>query len=124
MTNPTFTKEERKRFEKISNVFGWRFSVSVKEMFNRAGKYQAFAAAPTEEEKKAQMGCTKYIFTKDSDYYSLKMSDMFLEVARRVNQNDAELAALVPKDKLDANDLALLEKYDMKALAAVVKLAL
>ena len=61
--------------------------------------------------------------TADASLASLKSTDIFMQVARRVG-TDAELAALLPVDKLDAEDAGILEKNHLDSLAALVKTAL
>ena len=123
MTKIKLSREEKQRIEKIGNATSWRFTISVKEHFNKVGKYEAFAAAPTEAEKKAQMDAMKGLFNmseSDANLATLKATDIFMGVARRIG-TDAELAALLPAGKLDQKDAELLEKCELKSLAALVR---
>lgn len=118
--------EEEKRLEKISDAFGWRLTIAVKEHFNAAGKYQQFAEEPTTAEKEAQVNAIKgllWMSDKEAVINSLKATDIFMSVARRVGSDD-ELAALLPRDKLDAKDVEALEKNQLPSLAALVKTAI
>jgi hypothetical protein len=118
--------EENARLEKIEDAFGWRMSVAVKEHFNAAGKYQQFAAEPTADEIAAQKNALKGLLLKsdaEATLGTLKATDVFMGVARRVG-SDADLAALLPKKDFDAADVDLLEKNKLPSLAALVKTAI
>lgn len=122
MPDIKLSREEKKRLEKIDDALDWRFSVSVKEHFNKAGKLQAFADAATEEEKKEQMKLLRFMFNDgvQGTLTAVRNYDLFVQVARRVG-TDEELGALLPAGKLDAQDAALLEKCEMKSLAAIIR---
>lgn len=120
MTDLKLTREEKQRLEKIDDAIGWRQFISVKEHFNKAGKLEAFAAAPTDDEKKEQIKLMKAMFGRDGAFASVRNADIFFQVARRVG-TDAELAPLLPDGKFDAKDAELLEKCEMKSLAALIK---
>ena len=118
--------EEKRHLIELDDAFDWHVTIAVQEHFNAVGKYQAFASAPTPAEKQAQTDAEKGILlmsTADASLASLKSTDIFMQVARRVG-TDAELAALLPVDKLDAEDAGILEKNHLDSLAALVKTAL
>jgi hypothetical protein len=121
VTDITLTTEEKQRLEKIDDIIGWRQFIAVKEQFNKVGKLEAFAAAPTDAEKKEQYKLMRGMFGRDAAVSSLKNADIFYQVARRVG-TDQELSATLPDGKFEAKDAELLEKCEMKALAALVKL--
>jgi hypothetical protein len=109
-------REEKKHLEKIHEATSWRFTISVKEHFNKAGKLAAFAAAPTAAEEKAQKDAMKgmlYMSDIDSTVAIMKATDIFMSVARRVAANDTELAALLPAIKYEQKDVDVLEKCQM-----------
>jgi hypothetical protein len=120
MTDLKLTRDEKKRLQKIDDAIGWRQFISVKEHFNKAGKLEAFATAPTAEEKQEQVRMLKHIFGRDGAFASVRNADLFFQVARRIG-TDAELAPLLPDGKFDAKDAELLEKCEMKSLAALIK---
>ena len=118
--------EEKLRLAKLSDAFGWRVTVGVKEHFNSVGKLAAFAAAPTEAEKDEQKASMKGLLFKsetEASLSTLTATDVFMRVARRIG-TDAELAALLPADRFQAGDAELLEKNKLTSLAALVKTAL
>lgn len=111
---------------RIDNAFNWRVSLSVKEHFNKAGKIQEFVAAVTDADKAEQKAAIKGLLWKtesEAALGSLTAMDVFLRAARRVS-SDEELAALLPADKLDAEDVAVLEKNNLTSMAALVKKAI
>ncbi len=118
--------EEQKRLRKIEDAFGWRMTTRVKEHFNKAGKYQQFAEAPTESEKEEQKAALKGLLYKSAPkatLASLTATDVFMRVARRVG-NDEELAGLIKAGIFDAKDVEILEKNKLTSLAALVKTAI
>lgn len=117
------SNEEMKSLEKVHDATGWRFSVAVKEQFNNAGKYQKFATEYTEDESKEQKAAIRgllHMSDEQSTMALLKATDIFVRVARRVG-DDKDLAALLPAGKFDEKDAAVLEKCELKSLAAVVR---
>lgn len=116
-------KNEIKRLKKLDDAFGWRVTVSVKEHFNKVGKYEAFALSPTEDEKKEQMQAMRGLFTLNETKMAmanLKSVDVFMRVARRIG-SDAEIGALLPAKAFEAGDVNLLEKCKLDSLAAIVR---
>ncbi|MGZ9097399.1 MAG: hypothetical protein ACXW30_03780 [Micavibrio sp.] len=123
MADVKLSKDEVKRLEKMENIFDYRFSIALKEHFNKAGKFNDFANAPTEAEKKNQMEALRGLLRMTDQQATLallKSSDIFTSVARRVG-NDKDLATLLPKDRLDEQDAAVLEKCQLNSLAALVR---
>lgn len=122
MTDIKLTREEANRLDEITDAIDWRFTIAVKEHFNEAGKLQAFADAPTEAEKAEQKATLRSLFNPGvkGTLASIKGTELFVQVARRIG-TDEELGALLPKGKLDEKDAALLEKCEMKSLAAIIR---
>lgn len=123
MTDVKLSNDEMKRLEKIENIFDYRFSIALKEHFNKAGKFNDFANAPTEAEKKSQMDAIRGLLRMTDQQATLavlKASDIFTSVARRIG-DDKDLATLLPRDKLDEQDAAVLEKCQLNSLAALVR---
>ncbi|MBU0800007.1 MAG: hypothetical protein KKA05_03305 [Alphaproteobacteria bacterium] len=121
MTYPALTAPEQKRIQDISASFGWRYSIAIRDHFNKAGKIQDFANAATPEEIATQKVHMKHIFGKNADLATLSNLDIYVAAARRVG-TDEELAALLPAEKLTAADADLLDKCQLKSLAALVRL--
>ncbi|MBI3440390.1 MAG: hypothetical protein HY052_01055 [Proteobacteria bacterium] len=110
--------------EKIGDALNWRVTTSVKEHFNKAGKLEAFAAEATDVEKNEQKNAMKGLFfmsESEATLATLKATDIFMAVARRVG-NDAELAALLPAGKFDKTDIEILEKCQLKSLADLIRI--
>ena len=125
MDMPKLNQQEKKRVREIDESLGWRFSVSIKDHFNKAGKMQDFAATPTKaeiaEQTQAMRELVKSMFDETkSSWCSLKTLDIFLGAARRL-EDDAVLATHLPAGKFKATDVPLLEKSELKSLAALVK---
>ncbi len=113
-------RADAQQLEKISNALSWRFALAVKDHFNKAGQLETFANAVTpDEEKKQQQYGFALTFAED-ELPLMKIHDVFAAVARRVANDDKALAALLP-EKLDAADAVLLEKYELNALAALLR---
>lgn len=118
----TLKRADVKRLEEINAMTNWRLTHSIMAHFNEKGKADAFANAPTEQEKRAQMDLAPHIIfgtDKQTAIASAKNTDIFLTVARRVG-NDDELAALLPA-KVRPEDVALLTKAGCPSFAALVK---
>jgi len=116
-------KQECLRLQELSNIFSWRFTISVKEHFNNAGKYQSLVDAPTEEEKQEQKQAIKglfYMTETESTIATLKVTDIFMRIALRVG-NENEMGALLPAGAFSDGDVALLEKCQLNSLAATVR---
>ena len=123
MTKLDLSGDEKKRLAKIGDAFGWRVSVSVKEHFNKVGKFQDFAMASTPAEEAEQRQAMKGLFSMSeaqASFATLKATDVFMRVARRVG-TDQEIAELLPKGVFDTKDAELLEKCELKSLAALVR---
>lgn len=123
MSDINLDKDEKQRIQKLDDAFGWRTTVSVKEHFNKVGKFEAFAMAPTEAEKKEQMQAMRGLFTLNETKMSmanLKAVDIFMRVARRIG-DDAEIGALLPAKAFQSKDVELLEKCKFDSLAAIVR---
>lgn len=124
MTDFNLDKEETRRLEKINKALGWRVPNSISHLFNETGRGAAFANAATPEEKKEPRRRLKEIFTMlDSSLPELQNANLFMTAARRVG-TDEELAAHLPQGKFDSEDVRVLEKYGLNALAAVIKTSL
>jgi len=146
MTDLKLNEEEKQRLEKIAQAIGWGNMASVlTERFNSAAAdnrpFLATYKAFTKKEGKEQ---TRYIEESirkhlDSTLFSvngkdaksalsalksaefdLKSADIFMRAARRAGEG-AELAALLPINKLDKKDAAVLEKLKLSSLAAAVR---
>jgi hypothetical protein len=120
------TLDDKLRLQKLSDAFGWRVTVGVKEHFTNTGKIKAFAAAPTEDEKAEQKTAMRgLLFKSDAEaaVATLTATDVFMRVARRVG-TDEELAGLLPAAKFDEKDVEVLEKNKLDSLAALVKKAI
>jgi hypothetical protein len=125
---PFANKAEEQRIIDLGEALNWRFTVGVKEHFNKAGKYAEFVTEATGTETRAQRGDIKKIFLNlDSEAEAslayLRATEVFMGVARRVG-NDTELANLLPASKLTAEDATILEKHKLESLATLVKAAL
>ena len=137
MADIQLTEEEKQRLEKIDQALSgikssdiisdiiesYDIIMSVCDNFNGAAISQAFTAAENREHEEAFkkfVGAFKEETRTNETLHSLKMTDVFMGVARRVANNDKKLAALLPK-KLGQKEAEVLEKCELKSLAAVVR---
>lgn len=121
--------EDKQRLKKIDKILDGAHRsgivASIRKHFNGAAIHQAFTLAESEEQMCAVYATVGEFagFTPGSGTNgtlpSLKSTDIFMSVARRV-ASDKDLATLLPK-KLNKKDAEVLEKCELKSLAALVR---
>jgi hypothetical protein len=129
MAGIELSEEERIRLEKLAktlatqgdNKAGFPPAI-VKSFNNEAAIGKNFTSAEAEERLEAIYGSFGW---RDAPIVlaSLKSTDVFARVARRVINDDKALAAVMP-GSFDKKDADLLEKCEMKSLAALVRMRL
>jgi len=144
MTDMIPNSAEAKRLDKIGEAFNNDLLDSISNHFNGAvtnaftpdeDKENLNAIDETQKalEKSSKLLAAGNIFraeiySSEATLASLKPIDLFMRVARRVG-SDAEIAACLPPRKSrtffprrsDKKDAAVLEKYELKSLAAVIR---
>ncbi len=122
--NSKAQKSEEQHLATLGDLFDYHVTLDVKDHFNNAGKLEKFALTVTKEEIIEQREAMRgLIFMSDEDatLATLKVTDIFMRAARRVADDDKELAALLPAGKFAQQDIKILEKHGLKALSALVK---
>ena len=132
MSRPRMTRQEYTRLETVFAVLGSEYPQSIKALFNAAGSPKALSTTKTPEESAEiakALATSRSSLSADSAVLSgLKISDIYLQIARRAagshNISDKNLADAISLKGLGKDDVAVLRKYDLKSLAAVVEASL
>ncbi len=118
--------DEQRRIEKIGLLLYPRFGGELlMHFFNKASKPNGLEDELTAAESARKSAIAATLVDSDSTTFELKalqIQDIYAAAARRANGNDAELAGLIATRQLTEKDADLLDKCELKALAALVRL--